>query len=39
MMEVNLLHSQSFTFLKELSGGYHFAGNPEEIFEKFFEKS
>ena len=26
---------KSFNFL-ELSGGYHFAGNPEEIFEKFF---
>lgn len=23
----------------KLSGGYHFAGNPEEIFEKFFEKT
>ena len=36
--EVLLIFSFVYIIL-ELSGGYHFAGNPEEIFEKFFAKT
>ena len=37
-MEVNH-YKFKVLFFKELCGGYHFARNPEEIFEKFFEQN
>ena len=35
----NIIQMISNYTILELCGGYHFAGNPEDIFEKFFAKT